>query len=184
MAERLWLVDGIDGTDSFALGEAEWGCLIALQVDGRTVLGIADQPPQARRCWAALGQGAYRRVAGGAEEPLRVSQRPDLAGATGFVPPASWCRNDESVRLADAMAAAIVPAPTMDHPALQVAWGGSDAAMFFECGPWDLAAPGLIVEEAGGRFSDLSGGDAIDTGRALYTNGLIHNDLLARLGGR
>ena len=182
-ARRLWLVDGIDGTDSFARGELEWGCLIALQVDGRTVLGIAEQAPQARRCWAALGLGAYRRAAGGPDEPLRVSRRTRLSDATGFVPPPSWCRDDESVGLADAMASAVVPAPVVDHPALQVAWGGSDAAMFFECGPWDLAAPALIVEEAGGRFSDLSGGDALDTGRGLYTNGLIHNDLLAVLGG-
>ena len=182
-ARRLWIVDAIDGTDSFARGESEWGCLIALQVDGRVVVGIAEQPLQTRRCWAARRTGAYRRVAGGADEPLRVSQQTGFSDATGFVPPPSWCRNDESVRLADAMAAAVLPAPALDHPALQVAWGGSDAAMFFECGPWDLAAPALIVEEAGGRFSDLSGGDALDTGRGLFTNGLIHHDLLARLGG-
>jgi histidinol-phosphatase len=51
----------------------------------------------------------------------------------------------------------------------------------FQCGPWDLAAPALIIEEAGGLFSDLDGTASITTGAGLFTNGHIHGALLDQL---
>jgi len=51
--------------------------------------------------------------------------------------------------------------------------------MFFLMGPWDIAAPALIVEEAGGRFSDFSGRFSIRSGSAVFSNGAVHDDVLA-----
>ena len=56
---RRWIIDGIDGTVDFAAGEADWGTLIALEVDGRVVVGVCDQPAHNRRYWAMRGSGVF-----------------------------------------------------------------------------------------------------------------------------
>jgi histidinol-phosphatase len=177
--ERLWIIDGIDGTHRFAEGSPEWGCLVALQVAGETVVGVVEQPASDRRYWAVRGGGAFRRAAG-RDSPVRVSEVSDLSVARGLPPGSEWCRDDRSHRVA-AELAALVAVPFSDHPAMQVAWGGHEAAMLSECGPWDLATPALVVEEAGGRFSDLDGRHSIGSGAGLFTNGHVHAELLARL---
>jgi histidinol-phosphatase len=62
-----------------------------------------------------------------------------------------------------------------------VAEGAVDGAFEPEVSLWDLAALTVIVEEAGGRFTDLSGVDRADGGSALGSNGLLHDDLLTAL---
>ena len=57
----------------------------------------------------------------------------------------------------------------------------ADVAISWLSGPWDLAAPGIVVEEAGGRFSDLAGTRRLDTGTGVFTNGLVHDALLGVL---
>jgi fructose-1,6-bisphosphatase/inositol monophosphatase family enzyme len=68
--------------------------------------------------------------------------------------------------------------PHVNHPALQVAAGDYELALFFLAGPWDIAAPALIVEEAGGRFTDLGGHPELTSGTALFSNGHIHDAVL------
>ena len=62
-----------------------------------------------------------------------------------------------------------------------VASGVADTCVWFGGGPWDLAAPSILVEEAGGRFSDHRGGRRLDTRTAIYSNGARHDDVLAAL---
>jgi histidinol-phosphatase len=64
---------------------------------------------------------------------------------------------------------------------LLVAAGALDGVVLFGGGSWDHAALAVIVEEAGGRFSDLRGKRRIDTGGAVFTNGHIHSALLAAI---
>lgn len=177
--ERLWIIDGIDGPHRFADGSGEWACLIALQVAGETVVGVVEQPVSGRRYWAVRGGGAFQRE-GSRDEPVRVSEVSDLSAARGVPPAPEWCRDDRSRRVA-AEFAALVAVPLSDHPAMQVAWGGARGRVLFDCGPWDLAAPALVVEEAGGCFSDLDGRRSIDSGSGLFTNGRIHDELRQRL---
>jgi histidinol-phosphatase len=66
----------------------------------------------------------------------------------------------------------------LDHPALQVAFGGYELAVFFTVGPWDLAAPAIVVEEAGGRFTDLDGHYAIAGRGGVFSNGHVHDAAL------
>lgn len=172
--ERRWIVDAIDGTLSFAAGDTGWGTLIALEVAGEIVVGVCDDPPIDRRYWAVKGNGAFR--ADGAAKPkrLKVSKTRELKHARSFVPPAEWVRGVDAQAMAAALAAATRPAASEDHPALQVAFGGYDVAVFFMAGPWDLAAPSLVVEEAGGRFTDLQG-ELTLTGGAVFSNGGVHD---------
>lgn len=182
LSERRWIIDGIDGTDSFAAGRSEWGTLIALQVDGDVVVGVADAPVFGRRFWATRGGGTYAATD---EErtPLRlgVNRGVDIHQCRVIVPPLSWCRDDRDVAAANRVAMATRPAAPTEHPAIQVAMGGCEAAIFFRTGPWDIAAPALIVEEAGGKFTDLDGHRRLDSGCAVYSNGLIHDELLRLL---
>lgn len=175
--ERRWIVDAIDGTLSFAAGRPEWGTLIALEVAGEIVVSVCDDPPIGRRYWATKGGGAFRADGANAAERLTVTTTRELAGARSFVPPAEWVRGEEAQAMAIALTAATRPTASEDHPALQVAFGGYDVAVFFMAGPWDLAAPSLIVEEAGGRFTDLTGNVTLTAG-AVFSNGALHDAIV------
>jgi histidinol-phosphatase len=172
--ERRWIIDAIDGTASFAEGTVHWGTLIGLEVAGKVVLGVCDDPPIDRLYWASKGRGAFRSDAGAAPVRLRVSQAGELKAARSFVPPEQWVRTADARAMSVALAAATTPTASQDHPALQVAFGGYDVAVFFMAGPWDLAAPSIVVEEAGGKFSDLTG-TATLTGGAVFSNGRLHD---------
>lgn len=63
----------------------------------------------------------------------------------------------------------------------RVAEGEVDVSVWFAGDIWDHAAPSLIVEEAGGRFSDHWGGQRLDTRTAIYSNGRRHDEVLAAL---
>jgi histidinol-phosphatase len=181
---RRWIVDGIDGTNEFARGSPDWGTLIALEIDGCVVLGVCDQPAHRRRYWAVRGGGAFRSAgAAGAAQPLRVSPVNSLAAARSYVPPPEWLPDERARQVARAMTAATKPEPHVDHPALQLAAGGYDLVMFCLAGPWDLAAPSVIVEEAGGRFTDLDGHASLTSGHALFSNGVLHEEILRLLAG-
>jgi histidinol-phosphatase len=67
---------------------------------------------------------------------------------------------------------------------LLVAEGAVDISCEPEVNLWDLAALQPIVEEAGGRFTDLSGVDRVDGGTVLCSNGLLHDEVLAMLAAR
>ena len=176
---RRWIIDGIDGTVEFAARSPDWGTLIALEEDGRVVVSVCDQPAHRRRYWAVKGRGAYCRYAvEGMPVPLRASATGDLAAARSYVPPARWLPDAAAHRIAAAVANATTPSPQDNHPALQVASGGYDVALFLIAGPWDIAAPALIVEEAGGRFSDLTGRHHLESGNAVFTNGIVHDHVL------
>src|SRR5688572_27490979 len=143
---RCWIIDGIDGTVGFAMGEADWGTLIALELEGEVVLGVCDQPAHQRRYWAVRGQGAFRLQDGGsAPERLRTSSHAEFATARSYLPPPEWVPDDMARNVGNTLAAGTRPAPQLDHPALQVACGGYEFAIFFMAGPWDVAAPSLIV---------------------------------------
>ena len=177
---RCWIIDGIDGTIDFAAGEPDWGTLIALEIDGQVVLGVCDQPAHKRRYWAVRGGGAFC-LDDGASAPTRLqtSTHADLTTARSYLPPPHWVPDDISQTIGNALKAATRPEIQSDHPAIQVALGGYEFATFFLMGPWDIAAPAIIVEEAGGRFSDFSGRFSIRSGCAVFSNGVLHDDILA-----
>jgi histidinol-phosphatase len=168
-----WIVDPIDGTRNFSRGIPVWATLIALERDGRVVCGVASAPALGRRWWAARGEGAWRDG-----EHLHVSGISSLDEAT-----ISFSRSglDDPKLLALAARAWHVQ-PFSDFWAhLLVAEGAIEISVEHEMNTWDNAALQVIVEEAGGRFSDLRGEARIDGGSAVSTNGLLHDQVLAAL---
>jgi histidinol-phosphatase len=153
---RRWILDAIDGTSDFIAGGANW---------------------------ATRGGGAFHAEEGGSSQPLRVSGAATLSSARSYVPPPRWLPDDRARRMARAVSKATVIVPNDDHPALEVAGGRAEIAMFLLGGPWDLAALIVIVEEAGGRFSSVDGRHDAFEGTALFTNGLVHDEMLRVLAG-
>jgi histidinol-phosphatase len=171
---RRWIVDAIDGTSSFAAGTTGWGTLIALEIDGGVAIGICEMSPTAKRYWATRGGGAYVSRNGAPDVRLEVNDTAALAAARCFVTPPMWARTDAARAMSSALRAATLPYEQDEHPALEVAAGSADLCVFFTAGPWDLAAPSLVVEEAGGRFTDIAGGRTL-TGGAVFSNGRLHD---------
>ncbi|MEQ1896929.1 MAG: inositol monophosphatase family protein [Vicinamibacterales bacterium] len=176
---RRWILDGIDGTVAFAAGTEDWGTLIALEVDGEVVLGLCVEPARRRRTWAARGGGAFRRDDGAEPRRLSVSGGNSLAQARTYLPPAHYIPDAAAAQMADTVRARTATAAGFPyHPALEVAAGQAEVAVLFTGGVWDIAAPALIVTEAGGRFTTIIGDTRLDAGSAVYTNGLLHDDVL------
>jgi len=184
---RRWILDPIDGTKNYVRGIPVWATLLALEVDGELTVGIASAPALHRRWWALRGAGAYVDD-GLADAPrrLHVSEVSDLADAqlcvSGFH---DW---NGPVSL-DSMLA--LSARCWRTRGFGDFWGYmlvAEGAAEIACEPvvslWDLAAPQVIVEEAGGRFTDLGGVRTADGGDALATNGLLHEAALASVGRR
>lgn len=175
---RRWVVDPIDGTRSYLRGLPGWATLIALQRDGEVVTAVASAPAAGGRFWAARAQGAYRDG-----RPIHVSKVGDLAAATMMVP--SLGRRGRTglesrwVALADRCFQARAYGNALTH--LYVAAGMADIGLGAGGRLWDYAPFQLIIEEAGGVFTDVTGAPRADTGSAVSTNGILHPAVLEAL---
>jgi histidinol-phosphatase len=170
-----WVIDPIDGTKSFVRGMETWGTLIALQLDGRTMVAIASTPAEAQRYAAVRGGGATAN-----EESIRVSRVADLGEAmlvhssvAGFQRAGTAA---ELLLVTNRCWEARGLGNTHSH--LAVASGAADIGWTARANVWDYAALSLIVEEAGGRFLDRSGDGPLG-GVGLSSNGLLHDDVVA-----
>jgi histidinol-phosphatase len=176
---RRWIIDAIDGTVDFAKGSPHWCTLIALEIDETLSVAVCEQPSHRRRYWATRGGGAFRQSESDREpHRLHVSDVNTIEGARSTVSSDQWLPDDESRRAAAALRAVSRTVPVLEHPALQVASGGFEFVVFFMAGAWDVAAPALIVREAGGRFTDLDGRDSLDSGNGVFSNSQLHDAVL------
>jgi histidinol-phosphatase len=178
-APRCWVIDPIDGTSNYAAGVPVWATLIGLMVDGVVRVGVVSAPALHRRWWAARGEGAHSD-----HGPLRVSAVVDLADAylatTGNTERGYWGeRAGAFVSLTQHVRRHRGFGDFWMH--MLVAEGACDAACEPIVNLWDLAAVQVIVEEAGGRFTNLAGDATPDGGSAVSSNGHVHPAVLAAL---
>jgi histidinol-phosphatase len=183
---RRWIIDPIDGTQGYVRGVPVWATLIALEAHGEPVVGVASAPALGRRWWAARGEGAHVRE-GGAEGPTRpiaVSGVVDLTDAQlCFGGLEDWRRAGREDRL-HALAARVGRTRGFGDfwQYMLVAEGAAEIASDPAVSVWDLAVPLVIVTEAGGRFTDLTGAVTAAGQGGLATNGLLHDAALGILG--
>ncbi|HUQ62361.1 MAG TPA: inositol monophosphatase family protein [Acidimicrobiales bacterium] len=179
-ADWRWLVDPIDGTKNYVRGIPVFATLLALQHGDETVLGVVSAPALGRRWWAARGEGAY--VDG---RPARVSLVGNLHAALlsydDVVAFSNRGVSDQFATLAGRCWRARSYSDFWGH--MLVAEGAAEAMVQAEPGAkvWDLAPLQVIVEEAGGRFSDLDGNPGPNGGTAISSNGLVHEEVVASL---
>ncbi len=175
-----WLIDPIDGTSGYVRGIPVWATLIALIHEGDVVVGVVSAPALGRRWWASRGDGVF--VNG---RPCRVSGVTDLADAQVSVTFSDgWDELGLTSALVDLATGARRARGFGDfwQHAL-VAEGALDVAIdAVGVAPYDIAAVRLLVEEAGGRFTDRHGTATHETGTAISTNGVLHDEVLRRLG--
>jgi myo-inositol-1(or 4)-monophosphatase len=178
-----WIVDPLDGTTNFVHGFPSYCCSIALQAEGRLQVGVIYDPVHDRMFTAEAGSGAFCNG-----ERLRVSDRDDLGQslvASGF----AYDRRERAadylrfvkVFLEHAQGFRRAGAAAMDLA--MVATGQLDGFWEFGLNAWDVAAGALLVQEAGGRVTDIEGGQLdIDSPRLLASNGRIHEAMRQLIG--
>ncbi|MGH3755065.1 MAG: histidinol-phosphatase [Pseudonocardiaceae bacterium] len=182
-ADRVWLLDPIDGTKNFLRGVPVWATLIALVEHGRPVVGVISAPALRRRWWAAAGAGAHTRDMDGATRAIAVSRVGELADAyLSTTHLGTWVQyhsRESYLALVDACWENRAFGDFWQH--CLVAEGAIDLAAEPIVNPWDVAAAQVLVEQAGGRFTDLTGAPRHDGGTALSSNGLLHDAALGCL---
>jgi histidinol-phosphatase len=170
---RRWVVDPIDGTRNYSRGIPVWATLIALETDGVVELAVVSAPALGSRWWAERGAGAFANG-----ERIHVSAIEHVEDAV-----LSFAIENEVPEIAQRAWHARGFGDFWAY--MLVAEGGVDGAVDAEgVNEWDLAAMQVIVEEAGGRFSDRDGASRIDAGSAVASNGLVHDALIAALARR
>jgi histidinol-phosphatase len=181
-ARRRWILDPIDGTKNFVRGIPVWATLIALQEGETLTIGVTSAPGLDRRWWAARGRGAY--VDDGRESGPRRLQVSAVSGLDDAQLSISGFHYWEEQGRLDAALALIrrcwrTRAFGDFWHYMLVAEGAVDVAAEPVVSLWDLAAPLVIVEEAGGRLTDLAGAATAAGGDAIATNGVLHEAALA-----
>jgi histidinol-phosphatase len=175
---RRFIVDPIDGTRNFVRHIPIWAVLIALEEAGEVTAGAIYNPVADEMYSAWRGGGAFL---GG--ERIRVSPIDDLGRATflhaglGIVRKAGWW--DGFARLIDGTLSQRGPGDYLGYGL--VASGRAEIYAELDLKPWDLAPCKIVVEEAGGRFTDFEGRPTIYSGTAVVTNGHLHDATLAAL---
>jgi myo-inositol-1(or 4)-monophosphatase len=185
---RRWLVDPIDGTVNFAHGLPIWSISIALEDAGELVCGVVAAPVLGWWFEASAGGGAFRRDGQGALVPIHVSAQTEVQHAmlaSGF-PYDRATRADNNFAQWEHMQRRAGACRRLGSASLDlcmVACGWYDGYWEYFLQPWDIAAGGLIVREAGGSVTDPTGGrfDPF-AGAVVASNGAIHKELIDELG--
>ena len=172
------IIDPIDGTEEFSRGIPTFGTLLAIEQKGEIVAGMASAPALHSRWWAYREQGAYRDG-----QRIHVSNVPRLSEAmiftTGTSPKKNGAQRDSLRRLADAARSGRAMGGFWQH--MLVAEGSIDVAVDLTAMPWDLGPGLIIVEEAGGRSTNLRGERSIYSSALIGTNGKFHDEVLQLL---
>ena len=179
---RRWIIDPLDGTTNYAHGLPIYGVSIALEVGGRVQLGVVYDPSQRELFVAERGAGAFCNDA-----RLTVSAATTLDAsllATGF-PYDIRVKDDNNLREYAAFAVRTRGVRRLGSAVLYLAWvaaGRFDGYWELRLGPWDVAAAGLMVEEAGGRLTAITGAPLdLEAPTVIASNGRIHDAILAVL---
>jgi histidinol-phosphatase len=181
---RCWVIDPIDGTKNFVRGVPVWATLIGLMVGGDVTVGVVSAPALGRRWWAARDGGAWTGRGLTKASPCRVSDVASLQDASlSYSDLSDWAgRLDGFLQLARSVWRTRAYGDFWSH--MLVAEGAVDVSAEPEVSLWDLAALQVIVEEAGGAFTDLTGKRAPDGGSVVCTNGRLHAEVLDLLAER
>lgn len=175
--DRL-IIDPIDGTEEFSRGIGTFGTLLGIERDGEIGAGMASAPALGVRWWAYRGEGAWRN---GKRIHVSNVERLDagMAFTGGTGPNKNRGKIEKMRRLLDAAKHGRSLGGFWQH--MLVAEGSIDVALDLHSKTWDLAPLGLIVEEAGGRATNVNGQRSIYSGNMVSTNGKIHDEVLRLL---
>jgi myo-inositol-1(or 4)-monophosphatase len=183
--EYRWIIDPVDGTTNFTHGVPLFAVSIGLEYRGQLVAGVVFHPPMNELFYADRGRGAFLR-ASGTDQELAVSAIAavdEAVVATGL--PYDIRDTGSNVANINRLVRAAREVRILGAAALHLAYvaaGRIEAFWEPALNPWDLAAGALLVEEAGGRLSHMSGGPfRVDCRDLLATNGRVHEQMVGLL---
>lgn len=178
-----FIVDPLDGTVNYAHGFPFYGVSIALEAEGAIQMGLVMDTAREEVFFALRGEGAYLNG-----RPIRVTERAELLGsllATGF--PYDVAKDPENLTYFERALRKGLLVRRPGAAALDLAYvaaGRLEGFWEVKLSPWDVAAGWLLVEEAGGRVTDLEGQPyRLGSRYIVATNGRIHEALLRTLKG-
>lgn len=185
---RVWVVDPIDGTRGFARKTGQFSVMVGLLIDGQPVLGVVLEPAIDRTTYAWVGGGCWTRVGDGTSVRCSVSSRAKLSES---ILTQSWSKPGQPTKPVQALGPkGVIETYSGGVKLAIVARGEADVyantyERFFD---WDICAGHVLVTEAGGLVTDLSGGpieyqgpDFAQTHGLLATNGRMHAEAIAKL---
>ena len=185
-ATRYWVMDPIDGTKNFMRGVPTWATLIGLverQDDGseKVIVGVTSAPALFRRWYASSGNGAFTTLNGGKPRKISVSKVSKIADASiAYSDFQGW--GDRLSKFHNLIADCTRSRGYGDFWShMLVAEGAVDIAAEPRLAIWDMAALDVIVREAGGTFSNLTGEVGPFGGSGISTNTLLHPTVMAAL---
>lgn len=184
-AGRVWCIDPLDGTTNFSHGLPHFCVSIALLVGGESQVGVIYDPIRSWTFYALKGQGAWLNG-----RSLKVSIESQLERAllaTGF-PYDRHTSDEDNVEQASRLLKRCQGLRRAGSAALDLAYvaaGWLDGYWEYKLKPWDIAAGGLIVQEAGGVVSDAYGDNNWLTNGTLLTasNRTLHSSIFSCLKG-
>ncbi|NTW89365.1 MAG: 3'(2'),5'-bisphosphate nucleotidase CysQ [Candidatus Moranbacteria bacterium] len=187
---RVWMIDPLDGTRHFVEGSDGFSVMIGLAIDGRPEIGIVHDPVLDATYFAKRGEGAFRKNGDGPAQRLFVSRTGQVEGMT-LVERTSKGEDRPIDRLVETLGIGKrISGASTGLKIAYVAEGIADAV--FNSNPramkWDFCAAQVILEEAGGCITGFDGApldylvpDERFSALTLASNGILHEDLLARL---
>jgi histidinol-phosphatase len=180
---RRWVIDPIDGTKNFVRGVPVWATLIALMNGDEVVAGVVSAPALGRRWWASKGGGAFTGRSLLQATPCRVSAVSDIDDASlSYSSISGWVESGRGQQFVDLLRDCWRTRAYGDFWSyMLLAEGAVDLAAEPELALYDMAAPSIVVTEAGGRFTGLDGADGPHGPGAIATNGLLHDEVIGRL---
>jgi myo-inositol-1(or 4)-monophosphatase len=177
--DSLWIIDPLDGTTNYVHGVPAYCTSVALQQNGKIVLGVIYEPNRKECFYAFQGGGAF--LNGNAISVTDTAHKKQSLFATGF-PYDYFDRMDSYMELLkhlmkNSRGIRRIGAAALDM--CYVAAGRFDGFFELALQPWDVAAGSIIVKEAGGLNTDFSGGQDYIFGKSIVcTNGKVHTELL------
>ena len=181
IGKYYWVIDPIDGTKNYLRGVPTWATLIGLvNPEGRVVVGVVSAPALLRRLWAAEGTGAKLKF-NGEQRDIRVSKVSNLSDASiSYSDLIGWGpRREKFVALQERIWRTRGHGDFWSH--MLVAQGAVDLAVEPSLALWDMAALDVIVREAVGKFTNISGEAGPHGGSAISSNGLLHEAFMSEI---
>jgi len=175
-SDYKWIIDPLDGTHNYIYGLSTYGVSIALEYKGELVLGVIYVPYSNEMFWAERGKGAYLN-----NERLRVSDRKLDEAMVVFDSTLHTDRTDR-IKFLDVLvdkAFGLRISGSAARNLTYVAVGCADLVVEYGDRPWDFAAGGLLIEEAGGMLTTLDGNKWSPYIQGyLASNGKFHDEVL------
>jgi myo-inositol-1(or 4)-monophosphatase len=178
-ADFRWIIDPLDGTTNYAHGYPVFCVSVALEIKGEICFGVVYNPMLEEMFSTEKGAGAFLNG-----KRIRVSETADLSKsllATGF-PYDVRDSEENNMNYFSLMAVHVQAIRRAGAAALDMAYvaaGRFDGFWELKLMPWDTAAAWLLVTEAGGRVTNLSGGHFfLNAPHVLASNGIIHEDMM------